>query len=123
MVQQQRIIRQVQSDEAGIDDLRHEVDVTDRRFIVVAECGCGLAPTQQLFQRFVIPNYKRYPVCLVRGEGSYVWDDQGRRYLDLFPGWGCNLLGHCPAPVVAAVQEQVAQLIHWSLPMRGSSLL
>ena len=34
------------------------------------------------------------------------------RYLDLFPGWGCNLLGHCPPEVVAAVQEQVATLIH-----------
>jgi predicted acetylornithine/succinylornithine family transaminase len=64
------------------------------------------------FHRFVIPNYTRYPVCLVRGEGSYVWDAEGNRYLDFFPGWGCDLLGHCPPRVVAAVQEQVAQLIH-----------
>ncbi len=49
---------------------------------------------------------------LVRGEGSYVWDVEGNRYLDFFPGWGCNLLGHCPPPVVEAVQEQVAKLIH-----------
>ena len=48
----------------------------------------------------------------MRGEGSYVWDAEGNRYLDFFPGWGCNLLGHCPAPVVEAVQEQVATLIH-----------
>jgi predicted acetylornithine/succinylornithine family transaminase len=48
----------------------------------------------------------------VRGEGSWVWDDQGNRYLDFFPGWGCNLLGHCPPAVVKAVQEQVATLIH-----------
>jgi acetylornithine/N-succinyldiaminopimelate aminotransferase len=65
-----------------------------------------------LFQRYVVPNYTRYPVCLVRGEGSHVWDAEGNRYLDLFPGWGCNLLGHCPRPIVDAVQEQVAQLIH-----------
>jgi predicted acetylornithine/succinylornithine family transaminase len=64
------------------------------------------------YQRFVIANYTRYPVCLIRGEGSYVWDAEGNRYLDLFPGWGCGLLGHCPPRVVAAVQEQVAQLIH-----------
>ncbi len=51
----------------------------------------------KLFQRYVIPNYSRFPVALVRGEGSYVWDAEGNRYLDLFPGWGCNLLGHCPA--------------------------
>lgn len=65
-----------------------------------------------LFKRYVVPNYGRYPVCLVRGEGSYVWDAEGNRYLDFFPGWGCNLLGHCPEPVVKAVQEQVATLIH-----------
>ncbi len=66
----------------------------------------------QTFKQYVIPNYGRYPVCLVRGEGSYVWDSDGKRYLDFFPGWGCNLLGHCPPPIVEAVQEQVATLIH-----------
>src|SRR5258708_17092715 len=65
-----------------------------------------------LFQQFVIPNYTRYPVCLVRGEGSYVWDAEGNRYLDLFPGWGCDLLGHCPPRVVEAVRDQVGRLIH-----------
>jgi acetylornithine/N-succinyldiaminopimelate aminotransferase len=64
------------------------------------------------FQRYVIANYTRYPVCLVRGDGSYVWDAEGNRYLDFFPGWGCGLLGHCPPRVVAAVQRQVAELIH-----------
>src|SRR3989442_15289737 len=66
----------------------------------------------ELFHRHVVPNYTRYPVCLVRGEGSSVWDAEGNRYLDLFPGWGCDLLGHCPPRVVKAVQEQVARLIH-----------
>ncbi|NMC19718.1 MAG: aspartate aminotransferase family protein [Thermogutta sp.] len=65
-----------------------------------------------LFQQYVIPNYRRYPVVLARGEGVHVWDSEGKRYLDLFPGWGCNLLGHCPAPVVAAVQEQLTRLMH-----------
>jgi predicted acetylornithine/succinylornithine family transaminase len=66
----------------------------------------------ELFRRYVIPNYRRYNIVLARGEGSYVWDTDGRRYLDFFPGWGCNLLGHCPEAVVKAVQEQVATLIH-----------
>ncbi|MFM1995790.1 MAG: Acetylornithine aminotransferase [Planctomycetota bacterium] len=65
-----------------------------------------------VFNRYVVPNYKRFPVCLERGAGSKVWDAEGNEYLDLFPGWGCNLLGHCPEPVVRAVQEQVARLIH-----------
>jgi predicted acetylornithine/succinylornithine family transaminase len=68
--------------------------------------------TLEQYQRYVIGNYTRYPVCLVRGEGSWVWDDEGNRYLDFFPGWGCNLLGHCPPRVVAAVREQAGRLIH-----------
>ena len=79
--------------------------------------------TIELFDRYVIPNYGRFPVSLVRGEGSNVWDSEGNRYLDLFPGWGCNLLGHCPGPVVEAVREQVATLIHvpntWYMEAQG----
>ena len=80
--------------------------------------------TIELFDRYVVPNYGRFPVSLVRGEGSYVWDSEGNRYLDLFPGWGCNLLGHCPAPVVEAVRQQVAELIHvpntWYMEAQGA---
>jgi predicted acetylornithine/succinylornithine family transaminase len=65
-----------------------------------------------LANRHLIGNYTRYPVCLVRGSNSWVWDAEGNRYLDFFPGWGCGLLGHCPPRVVQAVQEQVAALIH-----------
>jgi predicted acetylornithine/succinylornithine family transaminase len=68
--------------------------------------------TLERYQRYVIANYTRYPVCLVRGEGSWVWDDEGTRYLDLFPGWGCGLLGHCPPGVVEAVRQQAGRLIH-----------
>ncbi|HEX3997014.1 MAG TPA: aspartate aminotransferase family protein [Pirellulales bacterium] len=74
--------------------------------------GMTTAETLELFNKYVVPNYTRYPIVLVRGEGSYVWDNEGNRYLDFFPGWGCNLLGHCPEPVVRAVQQQVATLIH-----------
>lgn len=79
--------------------------------------------TIDLFAKYVVPNYGRYPVALVRGEGSFVWDAEGNRYLDFFPGWGCNLLGHCPPRVVKAVQEQVARLIHvpnsWYMEAQG----
>lgn len=68
--------------------------------------------TIELFQKYVIPNYVRYPISLVHGEGSDVWDAEGNRYLDLFPGWGCNILGHAPPRVVKAVQEQARHLIH-----------
>jgi acetylornithine/N-succinyldiaminopimelate aminotransferase len=79
--------------------------------------------TIDLFRKYVIGNYRRYPVCLVRGEGSCVWDAEGERYLDFFPGWGCDLIGHCPPRVVRAVQEQVARLIHvpntWYMEPQG----
>jgi acetylornithine/N-succinyldiaminopimelate aminotransferase len=77
----------------------------------------------ELFNKFVIGNYTRYPVCLVRGEGSRIWDAEGHEYLDFFPGWGCGLLGHCPPRVVKAVQDQVASLIHvpntWYMETQG----
>ena len=89
--------------------------------------AAATGPTTQAvidtFSRYVVPNYKRFPICLERGEGSRVWDAEGTEYLDLFPGWGCNLLGHCPGPVVRAVQEQVAKLIHvpnsWYIEPQG----
>ena len=75
------------------------------------------------FEQYVVPNYVRYPAALVRGSGSHVWDADGKQYLDLFPGWGCNLLGHCPPEVVQAVQQQVETLIHvpnsWYIEAQG----
>ncbi len=81
------------------------------------------AETVAQFERYVIPNYRRFPISLVRGEGSFVWDAEGNRYLDLFPGWGCNILGYSPPRVIQAVQEQVARLIHvpntWYMEPQG----
>lgn len=95
---------------ATIDSASHAIGPKTRRVI-------------ETFDRYVVPNYRRFPICLVKGEGSRVWDAEGREYLDLFPGWGCNLLGHCPEPVVKAVQEQVARLIHvpntWYTELQG----
>ena len=70
------------------------------------ESHLSSSETVELFKRYVIGNYNRYPVNLVRGEGSLVWDAEGSRYLDLFPGWGCNLLGHCPHHIVKAGGKQ-----------------
>ncbi len=81
------------------------------------------AQTIEQFSKYVIGNYTRYPVSLVRGEGSLVWDAEGNRYIDFFPGWGCNLIGHCPPRVVEAVRDQVGKLIHvpntWYMEPQG----
>ena len=79
--------------------------------------------TIELFNQFVIPNYTRYPVSLVEGTGSWVSDAEGRRFLDLFPGWGCNILGYSPPALVEAIQQQAGRLIHvpntWYIEQQG----
>ncbi|MFH1731806.1 MAG: aspartate aminotransferase family protein [Planctomycetota bacterium] len=67
---------------------------------------------KEMFDKYVVPNYTRNDVVLVKGEGSQAWDSDGKRYLDLFPGWGCDGLGHCHPRVVKAVREQAGKLIH-----------
>ena len=52
------------------------------------------------------------PVLVDRGEGVYLFDEDGSRYLDFTAGIGVTSTGHCHPTVVAAVQEQVARLIH-----------
>ncbi len=85
--------------------------------------GGGSEATIEMFEKWVIPNYRRYPVALVRGEGSRVEDAEGRSYLDMFPGWGCNILGYAPPRLVQAIQDQAAQLIHvpntWYIEQQG----
>ena len=72
----------------------------------------------------LLPTYARQDVTFVRGEGSWLWDDTGRRYLDLFAGIAVCGLGHChPAPLEAAA-EQLRRLWHvsnlyWTEPMRA----
>jgi acetylornithine/N-succinyldiaminopimelate aminotransferase len=53
-------------------------------------------------------------VTLVRGKGAWVWDDQGRQYLDFVGGWAVNSLGHCPPVVVKALEKQAKTLIQTS---------
>jgi acetylornithine/N-succinyldiaminopimelate aminotransferase len=70
------------------------------------------ADVQANYAKYMFSNYNRAPIAVVKGKGSYVWDANGKKYLDLLPGLGVNGLGHCPPRVVAAVQKQAAELIH-----------
>ncbi len=60
------------------------------------------------------PNYRQAPVALVRGQGSRVWDADGKEYLDLICGIAVNALGHCHPEVVRALAEQAGALWHVS---------
>jgi acetylornithine/N-succinyldiaminopimelate aminotransferase len=53
----------------------------------------------------------RPPIAFVRGEGSYLWDDSGKRYLDFIQGWAVNCLGHAPPCVAEALARQAKTLI------------
>jgi len=53
----------------------------------------------------------RPPTVFVRGEGSYLWDDTGKRYLDFIQGWAVNCLGHSPPEVAEALAEQAKLLL------------
>lgn len=73
--------------------------------------------TQQVietFSKYVIGNYDavRLPSCIVKGQGSYIWDADGNEILDMFPGWAVSAIGHCHPKVVAAIKEQAEQLLH-----------
>ena len=58
--------------------------------------------------------YARQPVAFVRGEGAYLWDESGKRYLDAVAGVAVNGLGHAHPKLVKAISEQAATLIHSS---------
>ena len=69
---------------------------------------------QKLYENYLLTNYKRLPICLVRGKGSRVWDLDGKEYLDFFPGWAVSGLGHCHPKVVSAIKEQSKKILHVS---------
>jgi predicted acetylornithine/succinylornithine family transaminase len=68
--------------------------------------------TPEEFDQYVLPSYQRFPITIVRGEGSYIYDDSGKKYLDFLSGWSVSNLGHRPPVVVEAITKQVQQLIH-----------
>jgi acetylornithine/N-succinyldiaminopimelate aminotransferase len=70
--------------------------------------------TAELYDAHVLKNYGRPALTLTRGSGSYVWDDQGGKYLDFTSGIAVSALGHCHPHWVAAVQRQAGELIHVS---------
>jgi len=71
--------------------------------------GTEGAPASALF-----PTYARFPITLVKGQGSWLWDDQGNKYLDFMCGLAVTNLGHVPAQVKEALVKQLDELWHVS---------
>ncbi|MCU1300374.1 MAG: aminotransferase class-III [Candidatus Sulfotelmatobacter sp.] len=68
----------------------------------------------ELERRYLLGTYNRYPIALTRGKGVFLYDLQGRRYLDFVAGLGVNALGHAHPRIVKTIREQAAKLIHVS---------
>ncbi|RPJ61635.1 MAG: aspartate aminotransferase family protein [Acidobacteria bacterium] len=64
--------------------------------------------------RYQLKTYAKWPISLERGEGCYVYDSDGKRYLDLYGGHAVVATGHCHPKIVRAIQEQAAQFIFYS---------
>ncbi|MDD4940822.1 MAG: aspartate aminotransferase family protein [Candidatus Omnitrophica bacterium] len=65
----------------------------------------------QIYKDYIVPSYTKVPLIFVKGKGSYLWDIDGKKYLDFFPGWGVGNLGHCHSKVMCAIRDQVSKLI------------
>ncbi len=68
----------------------------------------------ELERRYLLPTYSRYPLAIARGKGVYVYDLDGRRYLDLVGGLGVNALGHAHPRIVRVLRQQAARAVHVS---------
>ncbi|MEX2579414.1 MAG: acetylornithine transaminase [Verrucomicrobiales bacterium] len=78
------------------------------------ESNAASPTTVELTERYLLGNYGRFPVSFERGEGGYLWDESGKRYLDFATGIAVCSLGHCPEAMRRALAEQGAKLIHCS---------
>src|SRR5579863_7659218 len=65
-------------------------------------------------RQYLLQTYNRYPVVLSRGKGVFLWDIEGKKYLDFVSGLGVNALGHAHPRIVKAIREQAAKIIHVS---------
>ena len=70
--------------------------------------------TQQLFDQYVVPTYGRFPLALDHGEGSRVWDEAGKEYLDFGAGIAVCSVGHSHPRMADALSRQARKLVHTS---------
>ncbi|MGU5713660.1 aspartate aminotransferase family protein [Aeromonas taiwanensis] len=82
-----------------------------------------LAVTREVFDEVMVPNYAPAKIIPVRGEGSRVWDQEGREYVDFAGGIAVNGLGHCHPKLVEALKTQGEKLWHLSNVMTNEPAL
>src|SRR5438477_11902450 len=78
------------------------------------EASSASQSVMDLERQYLLQNYARYPLALRRGKGPYVYDLDGKRYLDFISGIGVNALGHAHPRLVKVIREQAGLLMHTS---------
>src|SRR5580692_1954289 len=68
----------------------------------------------ELERQYLLQTYNRYPIAFSRGKGVFLFDLEGKRYLDFVSGLGVNALGHAHPRIVKAIRDQAAKLVHIS---------
>ncbi|MEX0944721.1 MAG: aspartate aminotransferase family protein [Balneolaceae bacterium] len=74
----------------------------------------GKQPAKKKADKYHFDLYGRYPIAIVKGKGSLVWDDERNEYIDALAGIAVNSLGHCHPAIVKTIQKQAAKLMHVS---------
>src|SRR4030095_12588886 len=85
-----------------------------RAAVAPASAAASMPVTREDFDRLMVPCYAPASFVPVRGEGSRVWDQQGRMYIDFASGVAVTALGHCHPALVRVLEEQARTLWHVS---------
>lgn len=67
--------------------------------------------TIDIEEKYAIPFFKKLPISIEKGEGVYVWDESGRKYMDFTAGWGVTCIGHANPVITKAITEQASKII------------
>src|SRR5215470_14627245 len=78
------------------------------------EASSASQSVMDLESEYLLQNYARYPLVLRRGKGAYVYDLDGKRYLDFIAGIGVNALGHAHPRILKVMRQQAGLLVHCS---------
>ena len=94
-----------------MNDSEHRTKYSE---LFLCEVSMDSQTMMMLSEKYIANTYARYPIVLVRGKGTRVWDIEGKEYLDFVAGLAVCNLGHCHPKVVKAIQDQAEKLIHVS---------
>ncbi len=88
--------------------------MTATTVVPTPDSSATLNSIAELERKYLLTTYNRYPIVLSRGKGVFLWDIEGKKYLDFVAGLGVNALGHAHPRIVKTIRDQAAKLVHVS---------